>query len=170
MCKGTLPEGLVYVGRTPGPGGKRSKWANPFRIGPQGSREEVVEKYCRLAAPRFSEVDLKELGGKVLLCHCGERELCHAEVLCEYANIFAKKLKWDEDPSLTHVRGTRAEEDPMMEFIDDRLPTRAPRENGEEDHVHLRPVKRYRTGKGCGLWGTHGPPAQGNLHGQRPPF
>ena len=35
----------IYVGRTVGRGGKRSMWANPFRIGVDGSRAGVLKLY-----------------------------------------------------------------------------------------------------------------------------
>jgi len=69
----------VYVGRP-------SKWGNPFAIGRDGTREEVIEKYRQwiLLQPALVEEIKKELAGKVLGCWCAPWP-CHAEVLAELA-------------------------------------------------------------------------------------
>jgi len=67
----------VYIGRP-------SKWGNPFRIGPDGTRDQVIAKYKRYAS-RFTEADLKELKGKRLGCFCHPLP-CHGDVLAELAN------------------------------------------------------------------------------------
>ncbi len=68
----------TYVGR-PGPFG------NPFVIGPDGTRAEVIEKYRDLLTTnrRLRELVLAELRGQVLVCHCKLSEACHADVLLE---------------------------------------------------------------------------------------
>ena len=70
----------VYIGR-PGP------WGNPFEIGKDGDREEVVEKYAEwlLAQPELVEKAKEELKGKVLGCWCAPK-LCHGDILAEVAN------------------------------------------------------------------------------------
>lgn len=74
-----VPPGAVYVGRP-------SKWGNPFQIGRDGSRREVIEKYRRHlhCTPELLE-GLKKLRGKDLVCWCYPK-LCHADVLIEEAN------------------------------------------------------------------------------------
>lgn len=69
----------VYIGRP-------SKWGNPFVIGKDGSREEVVEKYRQwlLSNPELLE-EVKELKGKILGCWCSPKE-CHGDILAELAN------------------------------------------------------------------------------------
>ena len=69
----------VYIGR-PGP------WGNPFEIGKDGTREEVVTKYAEwiLAQPDLMEKAKNELNGKVLACWCAPK-LCHGDVLAEIA-------------------------------------------------------------------------------------
>jgi hypothetical protein len=69
----------VYVGRP-------SKWGNPFVIGRDGSRDDVIAKY-RAWIVRQPELlaALHELRGKDLVCWCAP-ERCHAEVLVELAN------------------------------------------------------------------------------------
>lgn len=54
----------VYIGRP-------SKWGNPYTIGVDGNRDEVIEKYRNyiINNPRLME-DLCELHGKVLGCWC----------------------------------------------------------------------------------------------------
>jgi hypothetical protein len=66
----------VYIGRP-------SKWGNPFSIGPDGTRKEVIEKYRQfiLEHPQLIE-DIDELDGKVLGCWCSPRK-CHGDVIVE---------------------------------------------------------------------------------------
>lgn len=74
MSPGAAEDNDVYIGRG-------SKWGNPFIIGRDGTREEVVEKYFYHAA-RSPELlrSLPELTGKRLLCFCKPEE-CHGDVL-----------------------------------------------------------------------------------------
>ena len=67
----------VYIGRP-------SEWGNPFRIGPDGTRSQVIEKY-RIYARRFTQEDLKELRGKRLGCYCHPLP-CHGDVLASLAD------------------------------------------------------------------------------------
>jgi hypothetical protein len=66
----------VYIGRP-------SKWGNPFVIGRDGDRDEVIRKYKEwiLSQPELLR-DLKELEGKVLGCWCAPKK-CHGDVLVE---------------------------------------------------------------------------------------
>lgn len=66
----------VYIGRP-------SKWGNPFIIGRDGTREEVIQKYKRwiLNQSKLME-DLPELKGKILGCWCKPLS-CHGDVLIE---------------------------------------------------------------------------------------
>jgi hypothetical protein len=75
-----IPRGAVYIGRP-------SKWGNPFVIGRDGTRHEVVAKYRAylLANPRLLAA-LPELAGKDLVCWCAP-EACHGDVLVELANL-----------------------------------------------------------------------------------
>lgn len=68
----------VYIGRP-------SKWGNPFVIGPDGTREEVIEKYEKwlLQQPELM-ASLHELKGKTLGCWCSPKA-CHGDVLVKYA-------------------------------------------------------------------------------------
>ena len=77
------PNGLpiVYVGRP-------TKWGNPYRIGEDGNREQVLEKYrvYLMANPGIVEGARNELRGKNLACWCKPGEDCHADILLEIAN------------------------------------------------------------------------------------
>lgn len=78
--KGLLMDGsFVYVGRP-------SKWGNPYRVGVDGTREEVVAKFRKRLLQRKDLLEeLPELRGKNLMCFCAP-EPCHADVLLELAN------------------------------------------------------------------------------------
>jgi hypothetical protein len=73
------PAGSVYIGR---PG----KWGNPFLIGKDGDRDQVVELYrvWILTQSRLLE-SIAELRGKDLVCYCAPA-VCHGDVLLELAN------------------------------------------------------------------------------------
>jgi hypothetical protein len=69
----------IYVGRG-------SVWGNPFRIGHDGTRAEVIAKYeARLDTSPELLVRLPELKGRVLGCWCVPLP-CHAQVLARKAN------------------------------------------------------------------------------------
>ncbi len=69
----------VYIGRP-------SKWGNPFEIGKDGDRFEVIKKYRKwlLNNPELMN-SLPELKGKTLGCWCSP-QACHGDVLEEFAN------------------------------------------------------------------------------------
>lgn len=62
--------------------GRPSKWGNPFVIGKDGTREEVIEQYETWARQRFDREDLMELAGNNLVCWCAPLP-CHGDVLVE---------------------------------------------------------------------------------------
>jgi hypothetical protein len=69
----------VYIGRP-------SKWGNPFEIGKDGNREDVIDKYREwILTQEDLLADLPELKGKVLGCWCSPKA-CHGDVLTELAN------------------------------------------------------------------------------------
>lgn len=76
-----LPSNTIYVDRP-------SRWGNPFRIGVDGNREEVLSKYRKwLTQVLVEDPDfLEPLRGKDLACFCATDESCHAEILLELAN------------------------------------------------------------------------------------
>lgn len=68
----------IYIGRP-------SKWGNPFVIGKDGTRKDVIEKYrkylwVKLENKEITVKELSELHGKVLGCFCSP-EPCHGDVL-----------------------------------------------------------------------------------------
>ncbi len=66
----------VYIGRP-------SKWGNPFTIGKDGNREEVIAKYREWIMERPELLDsLDELKDKTLACWCSP-QACHGDVLAE---------------------------------------------------------------------------------------
>jgi len=69
----------VFVGRP-------SQWANPYHVGVDGTREQVVLKYREwvVRQPRLLR-DLRSLRGKVLGCSCAPLP-CHADVLAALAD------------------------------------------------------------------------------------
>lgn len=69
----------IYIGRP-------SKWGNPFVIGRDGTRAEVIAKYREyvLAQPALLAA-LPELAGKRLACWCSPKP-CHGDVLAELAD------------------------------------------------------------------------------------
>jgi len=69
----------VYIGR----GGQ---WGNPFRIGPDGTRTEVIEKYREwIQGQSVLLAQLPMLKGKRLGCYCAPLA-CHGDVLVEMAD------------------------------------------------------------------------------------
>lgn len=64
----------IYIGRG-------NKWGNPFRIGRDGTREEVIEKYRKWIVKNKKLMScLHELKGKTLGCYCWPLP-CHGDVL-----------------------------------------------------------------------------------------
>lgn len=77
---GVVPSGSVYIGRP-------SKWGNPFEIGVDGTREEVIAKYRDKILSNSTLIMLakSELKGLNLVCFCAPKP-CHGDILLEIAN------------------------------------------------------------------------------------
>jgi hypothetical protein len=77
---GGVPADAVYVGRP-------TRYGNPFEIGRDGTREEVVDKFEKylLGKPELLERATRELFGRSLVCWCAP-ERCHADVLLHYVS------------------------------------------------------------------------------------
>lgn len=75
-----IPDEAVYIGRP-------SVWGNPFVIGKDGTRDEVIAKYQTwlLTKPKLIERARRELFGKDLICCCAPKA-CHGDVLMKVAN------------------------------------------------------------------------------------
>jgi uncharacterized protein YebE (UPF0316 family) len=59
-----------------------SKWGNPFKVGVDGTRTEVIALYKEYIYNSDLYNDLDELEGKTLGCHC-KPKACHGDVLVE---------------------------------------------------------------------------------------
>lgn len=69
----------VYIGRP-------SKWGNPFEIGKDGDREEVIKKYREWILTQEDLLNqLYVLKGKILGCWCYPLK-CHGDILIELIN------------------------------------------------------------------------------------
>ena len=69
----------IYIGRG-------SEWGNPYIIGRDGTREEVIEKYKVYFLSKPSLVNkVKKLRGKKLGCYCSPLA-CHGDILKELAD------------------------------------------------------------------------------------
>jgi hypothetical protein len=74
------PKGAVYVGRP-------TPFGNPYVIGKDGTRAEVIAKHREyvLANAQLTALIKKDLKGKDLVCFC-KPAACHADTLLEIAN------------------------------------------------------------------------------------
>ena len=68
---------------------RRTRWGNPWRVGRDGSRDEVIDRYRadlwrRIRAGEVSLEELAELNGCWLACWC-EPEPCHGDMLARAA-------------------------------------------------------------------------------------
>ena len=75
---------------------RATKFGNPYLIGRDGSRSEVIDKYrVRLwrdiRAGRMPLEDLAALEAKRLACHCSPKP-CHGNVLAAAARWAAERL------------------------------------------------------------------------------
>lgn len=69
----------VYIGRP-------SKWGNIFQIGPDGTRDIVIEKYRNWILQQEDLLNsLHEIKGKTLGCWCSPKK-CHGDVLIDLCN------------------------------------------------------------------------------------
>lgn len=74
------PEGSVYIGRP-------SKWGNPFKVGKDGTLDDVIIKYIDYIKKNHQLIAeaKQELKGKSLACHC-KPSVCHADLLLAISN------------------------------------------------------------------------------------
>ncbi len=71
-----IPADAVYIGRG-------SKWGNPYKIGKDGTREEVIAKYEQYIRNKPELLGcLHELQGHDLVCFCAPLP-CHGDVLLQ---------------------------------------------------------------------------------------
>lgn len=83
----------IYIGRP-------SKWGNPFSIGRDGSREDVIRKYREWFIEQDNLLEaLPELFGKVIACWCAPHA-CHGDVLVEFADKLQAYLEHETKESI----------------------------------------------------------------------
>ena len=75
---------------------RRTKWGNPFKLGADGSREEVIARYRaylwhHIQAGDIALEELAELDGCWLACWC-EPLPCHGDVLARAAAWASQQL------------------------------------------------------------------------------
>lgn len=74
----------IYIGRG-------TIWGNPYQMGPDGDRDEVIRKFAYdfgrgfLKASEDLEHNLGIIRGKVIACHC-KPAACHGDVLAAHLN------------------------------------------------------------------------------------
>ena len=74
-----MPTGAIYIGRG-------SRWGNPFRIGPDANRADVVAKHEAWLRGRHDLLRaIGELRGHDLVCFCAPAP-CHGDLLLRLAN------------------------------------------------------------------------------------
>lgn len=91
--------------------GRGSPFGNPFRIGVDGDREQVLAKYRtyfkrRLTDPKFRD-SILSLKDKVLGCWC-KPLLCHGDVIIEFleTNEIQEHSNSDSPDCLLHNSGS----------------------------------------------------------------
>ncbi len=74
----------VYIGRG-------TLWGNPYQMGKEGTRDEVIAKFAYDFDKRFLKLsekfdeNIEKLRGKTLGCHC-KPAACHGDVIANYLN------------------------------------------------------------------------------------
>ena len=69
----------VYIGRG-------TKWGNPFKIGTDGDRGDVIAKHAAWLRHQHHLLrDLHELRGRNVICFCAPQG-CHGDLLLRLAN------------------------------------------------------------------------------------
>ena len=74
----------VYIGRG-------TLWGNPYQMGKEGTRDEVISKFAYdfdrrfLKLPEKFDENIEKLRGKTLGCHC-KPAACHGDVIANYLN------------------------------------------------------------------------------------
>jgi hypothetical protein len=141
----------VYIGRAnKNYGLAKSKWANPFIIDKDGTRDEVTKAYREWIKHQPELMNaLEELRGKILFCWCCP-EACHGHVLIEMlegntelkihpaAELFPPMTEAEFLGLKEDIREHGQREDIVVwqgQLIDGRHRLRACRELGIEPHI-----------------------------------
>lgn len=88
----------VYIGR-------KSPWGNPYAIGPDGKRDEVIAKFKQYFEEELLNDPSKKkailaLKGKRLGCHCKPLP-CHGDIIAEYLNTLEL---FETNPHTEHTK------------------------------------------------------------------
>lgn len=76
----------VYIGREMPEFPNGSIWANPFKIGIDGTRDDVLQLYeTHIRNDQYLMSRILELDGKVLGCWCYPKR-CHGDVIISIIN------------------------------------------------------------------------------------
>ena len=86
---------------------RRTKWGNPFRVGVDGSREEVIARYRadlwrRIRAGEIALEELAEIAGCWYACWCSPPLPCHGHVLARAAAWAAEVLRTRAENQTQH--------------------------------------------------------------------
>lgn len=82
----------VYIGRP-------SRWGNPFAIGRDGTRADVIAKYRAWITDQPDLLaSIRSLHGKRLGCYCSPRP-CHGDVLAELAEAAGPPIPFSPSPA-----------------------------------------------------------------------
>ncbi|WLG46738.1 DUF4326 domain-containing protein [Pseudomonas sp. FP1740] len=74
----------IYIGRG-------TLWGNPYQMGKEGARDEVIAKFAYdferrfLKLPEKFDENIEKLRGKTLGCHCKPAP-CHGDIIANYLN------------------------------------------------------------------------------------
>lgn len=79
-----VPEDARYIGRG-------SRWGNPFVIGRDGTRDEVIAKYEAWFETSGLDAFLHEIKGRNLVCWCAPLR-CHGDFLLHRANFLCEAV------------------------------------------------------------------------------
>ena len=109
ITSGKVPKDHVYVGRSYALGRGPSPFANPFRVGQDGDRCQVLDKYREHLWNNASLLeDMKRLAGRSLSCHCPDFTPWHIGVLIEvFKDHFQGRV---QGPTVTACEDTPAED------------------------------------------------------------
>jgi len=74
------PSDCIYIGRG-------SLYGNPFCIGEDGTRNQVIRKYIEYVEndPDLKDILIKDLKGKNLVCFC-KPKACHGDYIIQISN------------------------------------------------------------------------------------
>jgi hypothetical protein len=90
-----IRDDYIYIGRAnPTHSLPASKWANPWRVGEDGTREEVLRWYRNRVMDSDLIDQVQELQGKTLVCWCAPLP-CHGDILMELMGPMMQINLWD---------------------------------------------------------------------------